>query len=846
MKLLFVNTLALAAAILSLAPAAAQEKTDLIPLPVHVIRSQGEFTVTGNTAIYCDRDRSDLADYLNDHLGAWLGSRLKVKPLPVTGNLPGQYIELVINPAIRNPLDTRNNIPAEGYILRADERGVRIEGVDRGGLFYGIQTLLQLLPADVYKCKKNNSKLIINSIEIADWPRFTYRGMSLDVARTFISTANVKLFIDRMSRHKLNRLHWHLTDDEGWRIEIESYPELAKRGGFRGRKLPVQPIYGAWTQNYGGYYTQDEIREVVAYAAMRNVEIIPEIDLPGHSRAFARLHPEILCPGLPDTTTAGYDRRNVLCATREANYKILGKVLAEVCALFPSQYVNIGCDEVEPAQWLGCPTCSAMADGKNTQPILDHFTGRLTEILAAHGKKPAVWDEAAAGGRLTREARVHAWQSVDAGLKSTENGYRTVFMPGSYFYFDMKQSPWEPGMTWAGLVDTYRVYSLDFDALGFTSGQMEYIEGVEGAFFGELMLPNGGQPYFEYQTYPRICALAEVAWTQPALRDATDFHYRLWGRHADRLSAMNINFRVPPPDVYYAGGNINVTYSHRHTGVRFTYDGTTPDRGSEHFSCPIRSYQIERFRFRSYLNDACSADVPVIIRHADRIEAGSRATFSIPLPPREGLWYLRIRTTEPTLTINTFKIESAAKTDVIIRNSQRVNEMHQLRVYVTPQQAGGYMKLDISNTGRIAAALSFQLEYSPYIEPDVKFTCSLGQNGRFPFANVTDYNFTSYARTNSTCRKGDHFTFTFSQTLECQSIRLHTGLFYMPRYHIPEGRVEISRDGETFSHAGDLSAGIATISPKGKIKAVRIVCTVTGNAENSVAIQDLKIIPKYK
>lgn len=246
------------------------------------------------------------------------------------------------------------------------------------------------------------------------------------------------------------------------------------------------PVYGKWDEKYCGFYTQDEMRDLIRYAAVRNVEIIPELDLPGHSRNFARVHPEILCDYTPDLRpTAGYDYRSVWCASREENYRLLADILGELAALFPSEYLHIGGDEVDMSQWEECPNCRAlmaregMADG---HALEQYFLGRLTRILEANGKRPAVWNEAIEGGELARSTRVHGWESVKACLDATAAGYRTVVMPGQYFYFDMRQSPHEDGHDWAAIFDVRKTYSFDFARCGFTPAQEANVLGVEGAF----------------------------------------------------------------------------------------------------------------------------------------------------------------------------------------------------------------------------------------------------------------------------------------------------------------------------------------------------------------------------
>ena len=244
-------------------------------------------------------------------------------------------------------LTTDPTLGREAYTLAVKPQRIEITGGDYGGVFNGIQALLRLLPPKVY-AKACPLPVEVACTRIDDAPRFAYRGMMLDVARTWIGVDGVKRYIDLLSYHGINKLHLHLSDDEGWRIEIRSHPELTEIGGFRGGDSPVRPVYGKWDEKYGGFYTQDEMRGLIRYAAVRNIEIIPEIDLPGHSRNIASVHPEIRCNYPPDTlSTNGYDYRSAWCVAREENYALLADILGELCALFPSEYIHVGGDEVD-------------------------------------------------------------------------------------------------------------------------------------------------------------------------------------------------------------------------------------------------------------------------------------------------------------------------------------------------------------------------------------------------------------------------------------------------------------------------------------------------------------------
>jgi N-acetyl-beta-hexosaminidase len=362
--------------------------------------------------------------------------------------------------------------------------------------------------------------------------------------------------IDNISRHKINKLHWHLADDEGWRIEIKSLPRLTEVCAWRGGDSPVFPVYGSWDKKYGGFYTQDEIREVVAYAATRNVEVIPEIDLPGHSRAAGVAYPEILCDYEPPLTqSAGYDVRNVWCVAHEENYEMLDAIIREVAALFPSKTFHLGGDEVMTGQWRQCPHCKAlMAERGITDAarLQDVFMSRVIDIAARYGKDAGVWNEAAASGEIPKSTTVWAWENAAAARRMATAGYPTVACIGEYFYFDMRQSARYIGHIWAGIVTLEKVYSFSPEAIGFTASEAAGVRGVEATLFMELGLENGSG-YVDYQLFPRVCALAEVGWVPAERRSWENFDGRLkqssWSApsHLDRLAAMGIKYRVAEP-----------------------------------------------------------------------------------------------------------------------------------------------------------------------------------------------------------------------------------------------------------------------------------------------------------
>ena len=433
---------------------------------------------------------------------------------------------------------------------------------------------------------------------IVDIPRFAYRGMMLDVARTWMEPAALKRYVDLLSYHGINKLHLHLSDDEGWRIEIRSHPELAAVGGFRGGDSPVRPVYGKWDEKYGGYYTQEQMRELIAYAALRNIEIIPEIDLPGHSRCIASVRPEIRCDYPADTaSTNGYDYRSAWCVAREENYALLEDILGELCALFPSEYIHIGGDEVDAAQWQRCPDCRALMRQRGIDDphrLEDLFMERVAAILARHGKRPAVWNEAVRTGAFARDCRVYGWESVKACLAATEQGYPTVVMPGESFYFDMRQTPTEEGHDWAAIFDARKTFGFDLAARGFTPERMRHVVGLQGAFFSEAYI--GHEPekpdYIDYMCFPRICALSRIAWSGNA-EGWEAYCSELVAEHYDRMAAMGIRFRLFPPKIAYRDGMLSAATD---DGSELFY--LCDDDPEEHpYTQPLRTAQPHRYRF---------------------------------------------------------------------------------------------------------------------------------------------------------------------------------------------------------------------------------------------------------
>lgn len=590
----------------------------IIPQPKSVKSGAGEFVVKSSTTIaFSSEELRPLATYMLDYLAVDNVS----KRIPKSNYISVELAE---------------GVGKEAYSLAISESGIRIVAGDYGGAFNGVQTLFQLLPSEVYT-KQMKLPVRVAACQVEDAPQYGYRGFMLDVARTWVTTNGVKDIIDWLSYHKINKLHWHLSDDQGWRVEIKAFPELTEVGGFRGGSSPVPPMYGKWNERYGGFYSQSEIRDIVKYAQMRNIEIIPEIDLPGHSWAFTSIHPEVVCNYEYDQaeSSGGLDKRNVFCATKESNYTMLDEILGEVCALFPSEYIHIGGDEVLLSQWEKCPDCSAYLHKHgytDAHKLEDLFIERIDKILKKYGKRPAVWNEGINGGGLDKTTRVHGWSNMKDCRKVLETGYPTIFMPAEYFYFDMRQSKYEAGSNWSNIFDVKHTYSFDFAEQGFSPEQIALVNGFEGAYWSEIALSQGGDrstDFVEYMIFPRMCAVAELGWGKNG-SDWESFYARLRG-HYDRMSAMNINYRLMPPKVEVKDGELIASVDDGSTIYYRKEFSTRPAR----YTRPIKCDKPGEYIFWCEYRDARSPETA----HADHyktIKPAFKLTSSIASGRKDG------------------------------------------------------------------------------------------------------------------------------------------------------------------------------------------------------------------
>ena len=479
---------------------------DVIPMPRSVEYHSGNFTISPETKFYTNlsaESRQALTDYLE---GTSLGS------VPFAESATGNNgIEL-------NLCDSSIVTGNEAYRIEIDKKGIRLSASTETGIFYGLQTLLQLL--------NNSDNKTLPALTINDSPRFPYRGLHLDVSRHFFDKEFVKKQLDAMAYFKMNRLHWHLTDGAGWRIEIKKYPRLTSFAAWR----PFNKLIDWWVggrtfceqddpRAVGGYYTQDDIREVVAYAAERHITIIPEIEMPGHSEEVLATYPELSCSGKPYVNAD-------FCIGTEKTFEFLENVLLEVIDLFPSEYIHIGGDEASKSSWKTCPRCQKrMADEhlNSVDELQSYMIHRIEKFLNDHGRKIIGWDEIIEGG-LSPTATVMSWRGEEGGIKAVKAGNQAIMTPGKYCYLDAFQdAPNTQPMAIGGYLTLEKVYSFEPVPDSLSTKEAELILGVQGNVWTEhIPTPE----HYEYMIYPRILALAEIGWSPSEVKKWDNFHTR--------------------------------------------------------------------------------------------------------------------------------------------------------------------------------------------------------------------------------------------------------------------------------------------------------------------------------
>jgi hexosaminidase len=543
----------------------------IIPAPVSVQKQAGTFVLSQETIIQADTVTNKAVRFLADYLQ---------QKYSFTNKLQANTSAAASNAIILTSAGTEG-LPAEGYRLTIAPNQVTIAG--RGaGLFYGIQTLIQLFPLE----RSGTAKLPCARIE--DYPRFGYRGMHLDVCRHFFSVEFVKRYLDLMAAYKLNTFHWHLTDDQGWRIEIKKYPRLIQVGSQRAETL-IGNYHDRMPQQfdntpYGGYYTQDQIREVIQYAASKYITIIPEIEMPGHAMAALAAYPELSCDPKQEYKVSGTWGvfNNIFCPT-EKTFTFLQDVLSEVIELFPSKYIHIGGDEAPKVVWKSSPEAQAVIKRlklKDEHGLQSYFIQRMEKFVNSKGRSIIGWDEILEGG-LAPNATVMSWRGEAGGIAAARQGHNVIMTPSSSaLYFDHSQarSDLEP-LGIGGFAPLSKVYAYNPTPAALTPAQNKYILGVQANLWTEYIAT---EKKVEYLLLPRLLALSEVAWTPLANKNYTDFSETRVPRHLAWFDKNGFNYRVPvaigAKDTSYTATQLNVNLKTPVDGstIYYTIDGYTP------------------------------------------------------------------------------------------------------------------------------------------------------------------------------------------------------------------------------------------------------------------------------
>ncbi|MCX6286267.1 MAG: family 20 glycosylhydrolase [Bacteroidetes bacterium] len=576
----------------------AQSEINIIPKPVSVKLKPGSFELNANTILYVqsvDAEEAITAGFfarLMENAGL-KGIKLLDAPNDIKSVSNGIFFQFT----------KKGKIQPEGYILNISPDRIVIEAVCGSGLFYGMQSLIQLLQPEIYSGRNGsaNPHYTIPCLEIKDHPRFAYRGMHLDVSRHFFPKEFIKQYIDLIAMYKMNVFHWHLTDDNGWRIEIKKYPKLTSIAAWR-----VDRENDPWTQRapqkpgenatYGGFYTQDDIREIVQYAARRYVSIIPEIEMPAHSVEVLAAYPRLSCTGGPFTVPPGtyWPNKDIFCAGNDSVFTFLQDVLTEVVDLFPSKYIHIGGDEADKTNWMACPKCQARikAEGlKDEKELQSYFVRRIEKFILSKNRRLIGWDEILDGG-IAPEATVMSWRGVEGGIAAARQGHDAIMTPGDYCYFDHYQAdPETEPKAIGGFLTLKKVYSYEPIPEELTADEQKHILGAQGNVWTEY-IPSVKQA--EYMALPRMMALAEVDWSPKTVRDFGEFRTRL-NVQLKKLEYMKViycpgSFKADINTMFdQKTGKVKVILSSEQPGIPiyYTLNGNDPSTKSAVYNEPF-------------------------------------------------------------------------------------------------------------------------------------------------------------------------------------------------------------------------------------------------------------------
>jgi hexosaminidase len=556
MKINFLQTLLLASLPLAIACTGSTEQSSvntaaqeisIIPMPSKLEKKDGNFIVSEKTKIFAQQNNAEalrIANMLAGKFQKAAGFHVSVSQAD-GNNIPSNAIYFTT-------IGADDSLGKEGYQLSVTENSVVVKAKEPAGLFYGMQTINQLLPAEIESdMKTDNIAWQIPAVEITDKPRFTWRGMHLDVCRHFVSIDFIKKYIDNMAMHKLNTFHWHLTEDQGWRLEIKKYPKLTEVGAWRketliGHSKDTPRKYDG--KPYGGFYTQEQAKEIVQYAKERFITVVPEIEMPGHATAAIAAYPELGVTGKQIEVATGWGVFPDIFNVEESTFSFLEDVLTETMEIFPGEYIHIGGDEAIKDQWKASPKIQQKIKAlglKNEEELQSYFMTRIEKFINSKGRKVIGWDEIIEGG-LSPNVTVMSWRGMEGGITAARSGHDVIMAPIQYTYFWWNQgdSTKEP-LSAGGYLPMEKVYSFEPIDSSLSADEAKYVLGAHGSAWAEYM---ESEAKVEYMVFPRMSALAEVVWSPKELRNWEDFTTRM-PKQFKRYDARKINYAKTPLDI---------------------------------------------------------------------------------------------------------------------------------------------------------------------------------------------------------------------------------------------------------------------------------------------------------
>lgn len=566
----------------------------ILPLPKSLVADSGRFVIGRETGIIVGQhDLEQEGAFLQAALTPLLGAAPSILHEDRT---PGAADPQAVPGTILLLLKSGTALGPEAYELAIGHDHMTLTAATPAGIFYGIQTIIQLLPT-VSSVGSSAPQVALPCLSIADEPRFAWRGMHLDVCRHFFGVDFVKTYIDLLARYKMNRFHWHLTDDQGWRIEIKKYPKLTGKGAWRNGSQ-----HGPYSQRtydstrYGGFYTQEQIRDVVAYAMARHVTVVPEIEMPGHALAALAAYPELSCTGGPFAVQKGWGVFDEVFCPKDETFTFLQDVLTEVMDLFPGDYIHIGGDECPKTRWKACAHCQALMkkEGlKGENELQSYFIRRIDKFVNSEGRKVIGWDEILEGG-LAPNAAVMSWRGIEGGTAAAQQKHNVVMSPGSHCYLDHYQGdPAHEPLAIGGFTTVQKTYSYEPVPEALTGEEAKYIMGAQGNVWTEYITTP---EHVEYMALPRMIALAEVLWSPKEKRDEGSFIRRLESEFP-KLDALHVNYSKSLYNVEFkmSGSkkrgqvNVELVCSPGLGEMRYTTDGSEPT-----YTSPKFDYTIEQ------------------------------------------------------------------------------------------------------------------------------------------------------------------------------------------------------------------------------------------------------------